>query len=71
MGTRQYTTDPHEVYTLELLKLQRCFSEVTKLGEEASDLKRITWRKVWYLRQFNFLLIQAAQVGEMLTKITN
>jgi len=71
MGTQQYTTDPHKVYTLELEKLQRYFSEVTKLGEEASELKQINWRKVWYLRQFNFLLIQAAQVGEMLTKITN
>jgi hypothetical protein len=39
------------------------------LGEEASEVKRVDWRKVWYLRQFNFMLVQAVQVGEMLLKI--
>jgi hypothetical protein len=64
----KYITDPQEVYTLELNKLQRCFSDVTRLGEEASELKQITWRKVFCLRQFNFLLMEIIQVGEMLTK---
>jgi hypothetical protein len=65
----KYNTNPQEVYTLELNKLQRSYSEVARLGEEASEVKRVDWRKVWYLRQFNFMLVQAVQVGEMLLKI--
>ena len=65
----KYITDPQEVYTLELNKLQRSFSEVARLGEEASEIKRADWRKVWYIKQFNIMLLQAAQVGEMLLKI--
>lgn len=62
----KYITDSQEVYTLELNKLQRSFSEVARLGEEASEIKRADWRRVWYLRQFNLMLLQAVQVGEML-----
>ena len=65
----KYITDPQEVYTLELNKLQRSFSEVARLGEEASEIKLADWRKVWYLKQFNIMLLQAVQVGEMLLKI--
>jgi hypothetical protein len=64
----KYITDPNEVYTLELSKLQRSFSEVARLGEEASELKQINWRTVLCLRQFNIMLLQAAQVGEVLLK---
>lgn len=65
----KYITDPQEVYTLELNKLQRSFFEVARLGEEASEIKQADWRKVWYLKQFNIMLLQAVQVGEMLLKI--
>ncbi len=67
MSARKYTTDPKEVYTLELNKLQRCFSQISRLGEEASDLKSIGWRQVEYLRQLNWTLQEAAQVAEFLT----
>jgi hypothetical protein len=66
MRARKYITDPKEVYTLELNKLQRCFSEVIKIGEEASELSRVEWRQVECLRQMNFMLEGALQVGEMI-----
>lgn len=30
MSAPTYTTDPMEIYTLELNKLQRCFSEISR-----------------------------------------
>lgn len=65
----KYITDPKEIYTLELNKLQRCFSELQRLGEEASELSKINWRQVEYLRHVNFILQEATQTGEMLLKI--
>ena len=66
MSARQYKTDPNEVYTLELNKLQRCFSELTTLGENASQIVRANWRQVEYLRQVNFLLQEAMGTGKNL-----
>ena len=63
----RYITDPKEVYTLELNKLQRCFSRISRLGEEASELQGIGWRQVDWLRQLNWTLEEAAQVAEVLT----
>ena len=68
MRARKYTTDPQEVYTLELNKLQRCFSEVTRIGEQASELSRVEWRQVECLRQMNFMLEGAMQAGELITR---
>jgi len=65
----KYTTDPKEIYTLELNKLQRCFSELQRVGEEASELSKVGWRQVQYLRHVNFILQEATQTGEMLLKI--
>lgn len=67
---RKYIIDPKEVYALELNKLQRCFSDMQKVGEEISDLKKIEWRQVEYLRHVNFILREATQTGEMLVKIS-
>jgi hypothetical protein len=67
MRTRKYITDPKEVYTLELNKLQRCFSEVSRLGEEVSELSKIGWRQVEYLRHLNWTLQEAIQVAQVLT----
>jgi len=69
MGKQKYTTDTQEVYTLELNKLQRCFSEMQKVGEEASELTRVGWRQVEFLRHMNFILQGAIQTGETLLKI--
>lgn len=68
MSARKYITDPKEVYTLELNKLQRCFSEISKLGEEVSELSRIEWRQVEVLRHMNFMLETAVQVGKMIVE---
>jgi len=69
MVTRKYTTDPKEVYTLELQKLQRCFSEIQKVGEEVSELTHVNWRQVEHLRQVNFILLEAVQTGQALLQI--
>jgi hypothetical protein len=66
----KYTTDPKEIYTLELNKLQRCFSELQRVGEEASELSKVSWRQVEYLRHVNFILQEATQTGEMLLNIS-
>jgi|GEM_PF-5676419 hypothetical protein len=66
----KYITSPKEIYTLELEKLQRCFSELQHVGEEASELPKIGWKQVEYLRHVNFILQEATQTGEMLLKIT-
>lgn len=68
MSARRYITDPKEVYSLELKKLQRCFSDIQLAGEGISEVKA-GWRQVEYLRQLNFLLEQARQVGQMLVQI--
>ncbi len=65
----KYTTDPKEIYTLELDKLQRCFSDIQTMGEGASEVARIKWRHVELLRQMNFMLQEAVMVGEVLLKI--
>lgn len=67
MTATKYITDPKEIYTLELNRLQRCFSEISRLGEDASDLKSIGWRQVEYLRHLNWTLEEARQVAEILT----
>ena len=69
MVIRKYTTDPKEVYTLELQKLQRCFSEIQKVGEGASELTRVSWRQVEHLRQVNFMLLSAVQTGEAMLQL--
>jgi len=69
MVTRTYTTNPHEIYTLELQKLQRSFSDMQKFGEEASELTKVGWRHVEFLRHVNFILSEAAQAGEAMLKI--
>ena len=71
MKATRYAIDPKEVYTLELEKLQRRFSEVQKVGEGVSDLSRVSWQQVEHLRQVNFLLEQAAQAGETILKIAS
>ena len=71
MAKRKYTTDPKEVYELELQKLQLCFSEIQKVGEGASELSRVNWRQVEHLRQVNFMLLAAVQTGEALLNITS
>ena len=64
----KYQNNPKEIYTLELNKLQRCFSDVTKIREEASELSQVTWRQVEYLRQMNFMREGATQAGQMITR---
>lgn len=66
---RKYITDPKEIYTLELEKLQRCFSEIQRVGEGASELNQVGWRQVEFLRQMNFILLEAVQTGDALLKI--
>jgi hypothetical protein len=68
MSAKRYITEPQEVYTLELNKLQRCFSEVTRIGEDASELSQVGWRQVEVLRHMNFMLATAVQVGKMLVE---
>lgn len=63
---RRYIANPNKVYELELNKLQRCFSEVQRMGEEASDLKSINWRHVEVLRHMNFILEEVALTGKTL-----
>ena len=69
MRSAHYITDPKTIYTLELEKLQRCFSEVQRVGEGASELTNVGWRQVEFLRQMNFILLEAVQVGELLMPI--
>lgn len=71
MSKRKYTTDPKEVYTLELEKLQRSFSEIHRIGEEISDVSGVGWSHVEHLRHVNFILLEAVQTGEKLLQITN
>lgn len=68
MGAK-YITDPQEVYKLELKKLQFCFAELQKIGEEASELSRVGWRQVQFLQQVNFILQEATQTGEQMLKL--
>lgn len=68
MGKR-YVIDPKEAYTLELNKLQRCFSDLHRIGEEASELSISNWRQVQHLQHMNFILQEATQTGEVLLKI--
>jgi hypothetical protein len=67
--TKKYITDPKEIFTLELNKLQRCFSRVQEVGEDVSEMPQVGWRHVEHLRQFNFLLEEALMVGDALIKI--
>jgi hypothetical protein len=69
MRSAKYTTDPKEIYTLELTKLQRCFFNIQTMGEGASEITRIQWRHVELLRQMNFILQEAVMVGDVLLKI--
>jgi len=66
MPSRIYITNPKEVYTLELNKLQRCFSKMQELAEGISEVDCAAWKQVEYLRQFNFLLEETLMVGETL-----
>jgi hypothetical protein len=65
----KYITDPKEIYTLELEKLQRCFSELTKVGEGVSELSRVSWKQVECLRQMNFIIEEATMTGNVLLQI--
>ncbi len=71
MYERTYITNPKEIYTLELEKLQRCFSEMHKVGEGVSELSRVSWRQVEHLRHINFILMEAVQAGETLLQIVS
>jgi hypothetical protein len=62
----KYITDPKEIYELELSKLQFCFSEIYKVGEEASELTKVSWRHVEILRHMNFILEEARMTGNVL-----
>lgn len=66
---KTYITNPKEVYKLELNKLQFCFAEVQKVGEEASELDKIQWRQVELLRHLNFILEEAIMTGKVLIEI--
>jgi hypothetical protein len=68
MRSGHYTTDVNEVYALELNKLQRCFSDVQKIGEEVSELSRVSWKQIEHLRQLNFMLEEALMVGDAILK---
>ena len=68
MGAK-YTTHPREIYELELNKLQLCFSDLEKLGEEVSELSKISWRHVEHLRHVNFILQEATLTGKALLEI--
>lgn len=65
----KYITDPKEIYTLELEKLQRCFSELVRVGEGVSGLSKVTWKQVECLRQMNFIIEEATMTGDFLLKI--
>ena len=69
MVARTYTTNPQEIYTLELQKLQRCFSQMEQVGEEVSQLDRVSWRHVEHLRHVNFILEEARQASESLLNL--
>jgi len=69
MAVRPYTTDPKEVYSLELQKLQRSFSQLHQVGEEMSEVSRVGWRHVEHLRHVNFILAEAVMTGQALLKI--
>jgi len=69
MAKRQYTTDPKEVYSLELEKLQRSFSQLHQVGEEMNELGGVGWQHVEHLRHVNFILAEAVLTGEALLKI--
>lgn len=65
----KYTAEPKEVYTLELNRLQRRFSEMQLVGEEASELSGINWRHVEFLRHLNFILNEAVMTSRALMEI--
>lgn len=65
-----YKTDPREVYTLELQKLQRCFSDIQQAAHEVGDLPTVNWRQVEYIRQVNFMLLQTLQTCEALIRLS-
>lgn len=68
---KSYNTNPQEVYKLELSKLQFCFYEVQKVGEDASELEKINWRQVELLRHLNFILEEAIMTGRVLIENTH
>lgn len=68
---RTYITNPNEIYKLELSKLQFCFAEVQRVGEDASELEKINWRQVELLRHLNFILEEAIMTGRVLIEITH
>ncbi len=65
----KYITNPSEIYALELNKLQFCFSEMQSVGEEASEVIRVTWRHVEILRHLNFILEEATLTGKVLIEL--
>jgi len=69
MAKKQYTTDPKEIYSLELQTLQRSFSQLHQVGEEISEVSRIGWRHVEHLRHVNFIIMEAVMTGEALLQI--
>ena len=69
MKKPKYTTDPNEVYTLELQKLQRFLTEIQQVSADTSTLEKIGWRHVEHVRQANFMLAQALQLGNDILKL--
>ena len=63
MSAKRYNTNPQEIYALELNKLQRSFSEMQHIGEGVSEIKKIGWKQIEYLRQMNFVLSEATMIG--------
>jgi hypothetical protein len=69
--TKKYTTDPKEVYTLEMQNLQRCFSQLVTACESVSAPPKVGWKQVEQVRHFQFILQEAIQVAEVLTGAQN
>lgn len=65
----KYTTDPKEIYTLELNELQRVFSDLQRVGEEVSEVSKVGWREVEHIRHLNFIIQEAVMTGESLLKM--
>jgi hypothetical protein len=65
--SREYNTNPQEIYMLELDKLQQCFNELMAVGEAVSQPPKIGWKQVEWLRQFQFVIREAIQVGKVVT----
>ena len=66
MKPTKYTTDPKDIYTLELLKLQRSFEGLRQISADASQMQGVDWRQVERLKHVNFLVMEALHTGSEL-----